>query len=382
MPHNNGWLQRTAQLMAERESQGLTRRRRCVDSLDPRTVEVEGRRYLQFASNDYLGLAFGDNRAAPRQGAAGSALISGYHPAHRALERLLCEATGYEAALLFSSGFAANSAPLALCRKGDRVLADKLAHASILDAALASDATLRRFGHNDMAMLARWLERDAALTLVATESVFSMDGDQAPLAAFVALCRQHGALSWVDDAHGLGIIGRDGLGASTIAKPDLLTLTFGKAMGASGAALLGSQALIDAIVQSARHYIYSTAIPVDLARHLAQQWQRLQLSDGRQRLQARIAQFRCGAQAQGWQLLDSASPIQPILVGESRMALALARRLNQAGIWCPAIRPPTVPKGQARLRVVINAGHEPEDIDRLLAALADARAQEGAYGDR
>ncbi|GAA5194952.1 8-amino-7-oxononanoate synthase [Ferrimonas gelatinilytica] len=379
-PLSEPWQSRAEGVIQERQAQDLLRRRRCVEFTSPRTLICDGRTYLQFASNDYLGLAFDDGEltslsperteSARRRGAGGSALICGYQPAHQRLEQALCEATGFEAALLFSSGFAANAAPFALCRAGDRILADKLVHASVVDGAQASEASLRRFPHNDMATLTRWLEASDSPTMVVSESVFSMDGDQAPMADLVALCRRHGALSWLDDAHGFGVIGKHGLGASELARPDLLTITFGKALGASGAALLGSRGLIEAILQSARHYIFSTAMPVDLADHLVFQLKRAAQPGPRQHLADLIAHFRRGARAQGWSLLDSETPIQPLVLGGSDAALALSAALEAEGIWCPAIRPPTVPRGQARLRIVFNAGHRAEDVDRLLTALA------------
>ncbi len=374
-PHSDPWQQRAEELIRQRRGAGLLRQRRCLESLSPRTLRFEGETYLQFASNDYLGLAFADApvAATPRRGAGGSALICGYQPAHRRLEEALCAATGYEAALLFSSGFAANAAPFGLCRSGDQILADKLVHASVVDGALASDAQLRRFPHNDLSTLARWLTRSDSPTLVVSESLFSMDGDLAPMAELVDLCRRRGALSWLDDAHGFGVIGEQGLGACEFARPDLLTLTFGKALGASGAALLGSRALIEAIQQSARHYIFSTALPVDLAEHLLGQLQRARQPGRRDHLGALIRRFRDGARTQGWSLPEAETPIQPLIVGSSEDALALSASLAERGIWCPAIRPPTVPQGQARLRVVLNAGHRFEDVDRLLAALATVR---------
>ncbi|QIZ76030.1 aminotransferase class I/II-fold pyridoxal phosphate-dependent enzyme [Ferrimonas lipolytica] len=370
MPHPNHWHQRATAIVEQRGSQQLLRQRQCVEAVDGRTVTIDGEQYLQFGSNDYLGLAFA-NEAIAAKGAGAAPLVSGYHRAHQQLEQQLCRATGYEAALLFSSGFAANSAPLALMQAGDRVLADKLAHASIIDAAQASAASLRRFPHNNLEILARWLADSDAPTIVATESVFSMDGDQAPVAKLVALAKQHGALSWIDDAHGFGVIGRDGLGVAQLAKPDLITVTFGKAMGASGAALLGSKILIDAITQHCKHYIYSTAMPVDLAQRLTQRLAGLCCSAPRQQLQRLIEQFRTGALAQGWPLGDSMTPIQPLLCNDTAQALSLAQRLQSHGIWVPAIRPPTVP--QARLRIVINACHSSTDIDTLLQALGANR---------
>ncbi len=377
MPRHDGWAARLNHIVRERQQQGLLRQRRCVEHLNGRQVRFAGQTLLQFASNDYLGLAFDAQPVTP-QGAAASALVSGYQPAHRELEKQLCEFTGYQAALLFSSGYAANSAPLSLLQSGDRILADKLIHTSVIDAAQHSVATLRRFPHNNMAVLARWLAAPLAasganeppLTLVATESLFSMDGDQAPLAEFTALARQYGALSWVDDAHGFGILGEQGRGCVAFARPDLLTVTFGKALGGSGAALLGSHALIEAIMQRSKHYVYSTTITLDQAQRVQQRLAGLLEPAKRRHLQQLIDHFRAGAQAQGWQLSPSQSPIQPLLCADSATAMALSARLQQAQIWVPAIRPPTVP--QARLRIVFNACHQVADVDALLQALGRA----------
>nr|WP_051201779.1 8-amino-7-oxononanoate synthase [Ferrimonas senticii] len=365
----SGWQQRLQQIVTDRQANGLLRQRTVIEPHNGRELSLAGQRLLQFASNDYLGLAFANEPLAP-MGAGASALVSGYHQAHQQLEQQLCQLLGFEAALLFSSGFAANSAPLALLQAGDRLLADKLIHASVVDAAQASAATLRRFPHNNMKVLGRWLGSAPVdgVTMVATESLFSMDGDQAPLADLVALCRQHGALSWIDDAHGFGILGAQGLGASEIAKPDLLTVTFGKALGASGAALLGSKAVIDAILQSSRHYTYSTAMPADLAQRISLRLQTIQTCDKRQHLKQLIAEFRRQAAVHNLPLLPSSSPIQPLLCQNAEHASALALQLRREGLFVAAIRPPTVP--QARVRVVLNACHRLDDISRLVVALA------------
>ncbi|MBY5991054.1 aminotransferase class I/II-fold pyridoxal phosphate-dependent enzyme [Ferrimonas balearica] len=369
MPPVNPFLRRAQQDRAQRERQGLWRQRRCLEAIDGRTLRLEGRDYLQFASNDYLGLAQG-GETPQSQGAGASPLVTGYQRAHRELEQRLCEMTGYESALLFSSGFAANAAPLSLVHSGDRVLADKLSHASLIDAALASPATLRRFPHNDMGTLARWLGNGDSPTLVVSESVFSMDGDRAPMAEMVTLCRQHGALSWFDDAHGFGVIGANGWGAAEYARPDLLTLTFGKAVGAQGAALLGPKVLIEALVQSARHYVYSTGLSVDQAQRVLGQLSRLAEPERRARLWHNVERFCHRAEAAGLVLTDSQSPIVPVITGDNAATLAAFEALKAQGIWVPAIRPPTVPAGQGRLRVVINAEHRDADIDRLVTVLA------------
>ncbi|MBW3163931.1 aminotransferase class I/II-fold pyridoxal phosphate-dependent enzyme [Ferrimonas balearica] len=376
MPPIDPFQQRAQADRARREAQGLWRQRRVIESCDGRTLLHQGRRYLQFASNDYLNLALGG--ASPSaEGAGASPLVTGQHRAHAELEQQLCALTGYPAALLFSSGFAANSAPFSLLQSGDRVLADKLSHASLIDGALASPATLRRFPHNDMDTLGHWLAQADSPTLVVSESVFSMDGDRAPMAEMVALCQRHGALSWLDDAHGFGVIGESGLGAVESARPDLLTLTFGKALGAQGAALLGPQWLIDALLQSARHYIYSTALSVDQARRVSHQLSRLSEPEHRQRLWRNIDRFQALAKSAGLPALASDSAIVPVIIGDNERTLAVADKLKEAGIWVPAIRPPTVPKGQGRLRIVLTAAHTEADIERLVATLAGI-LEEGA----
>ncbi|MBY6105539.1 8-amino-7-oxononanoate synthase [Ferrimonas balearica] len=376
MPPIDPFQQRAQADRARREAQGLWRQRRVIESRDGRTLLHQGRRYLQFASNDYLNLALGG--ASPSaEGAGASPLVTGQHRAHAELEQQLCALTGYPAALLFSSGFAANSAPFSLLQSGDRVLADKLSHASLIDGALASPATLRRFPHNDVDTLGHWLAQADSPTLVVSESVFSMDGDRAPMAEMVALCQRHGALSWLDDAHGFGVIGESGLGAVESARPDLLTLTFGKALGAQGAALLGPQWLIDALLQSARHYIYSTALSVDQARRVSHQLSRLSEPEHRQRLWRNIDRFHALAKSAGLPALASDSAIVPVIIGDNERTLAVADELKEAGIWVPAIRPPTVPKGQGRLRIVLTAAHTEADIERLVATLAGI-LEEGA----
>ncbi|MBY6188576.1 8-amino-7-oxononanoate synthase [Marinobacter hydrocarbonoclasticus] len=371
MPPINPFLRRAQQDRVRRESEGLWRQRVCIEAIDGRTLVHEGRTYLQFASNDYLGLAQGGG-SPTAQGAGASPLVTGHHRVHQTLEQRLCDLTGYEAALLFSSGFAANSAPFSLLKQGDRVLADKLSHASLVDGALASPATLRRFPHNDMNTLHRWLSDSEAPTLVISESVFSMDGDQAPIADLVTLCRTQGALSWLDDAHGFGVIGDAGLGAVEYARPDLLTLTFGKAVGAQGAALLGPGWLIEALTQSARHYIYSTALSVDQAQRVLHQLERLADPERRARLWRNVAQFRQAADAAGLTLTNTQSAIVPVITGDNATTLRVAQRLRSVGLWVPAIRPPTVPAGQGRLRVVLNADHTRDDIARLVAELKAA----------
>lgn len=370
--------------LMERQQQGLRRANSGFEVGTGREIEAAGQRYLNFAGNDYLGLArhplviraWQQAAAHYGVGSGGSALVTGHSAAHRQLVDELCDFTGYPAALLFSSGFAANHGLLSsLLKPGDRLLQDRLNHASLLDGGLASGARMARFGHNDLASLARHLAKAnaaEAATLVVSEGVFSMDGDGAPVAAMAALCRQHDASLLLDDAHGLGVTG-DGRGALAAVSPSELPLymaTFGKACGVGGAFVASDAQTIDYLTNFCRHYIYTTAMPPAQAA-AAQAAIRLIRHDAepRQRLQALISRFRRGAAELGLPLMASASAIQPLLVGEVAATLQLAEALRARGLWAGAIRPPTVPAGQARLRITLSALHHEQDIDRLLDAL-------------
>ncbi|WP_128603074.1 8-amino-7-oxononanoate synthase [Pantoea wallisii] len=350
-----------------------------------REITLEGQRYRHFSSNDYLGLsqhpaviaAWQQGAAESGAGAGASGHVTGYSRHHAQLEEQLADWLGYSRALLFISGFAANQAVIhLLAEKNDRIIADKLAHASLLDAASHSPATLRRFAHNQPASLAKLLATPCdGGTLVVTEGVFSMDGDSAPLAAIAAETQRTGSWLLVDDAHGIGVTGAGGRGScwQQQVKPELLIVTFGKGFGVSGAALLCDAATADYVEQFSRHLIYSTAMPPAQCCALLAALQQIRQGDERrERLQANIAQFRAGAATLPWQLLASGSAIQPLIIGENHAALTLSQQLAQAGCWVSAIRPPTVPPGTARLRITLTAAHQPDDIDYLLEALHDA----------
>ena len=340
------------------------------------------RRYLNFSGNDYLGLSQdAEVIAAWQQGAAkygvgsgGSGHVTGYSDAHAEFEQQLAAWQGYPRALLFISGFAANQAILAaLMQSEDRVLADKLSHASLLEAAAHAPSQLRRFHHNQPGSLQRLLEKPVnGETLVVTEGVFSMDGDAAPLADLHNLSQAHGSWMMVDDAHGVGVIGEAGRGScwQQGIRPELLVVTFGKAFGCSGAAVLCDDATADYLLQFARHLIYSTAMPAAQVCALQASLARIQQDDGlRDKLAANIARFRSGAAGLPYKLTGSQTAIQPVIVGENQPALDLAARLRERGLWVSAIRPPTVPPGSARLRITLTAAHGPEDIDFLLESL-------------
>ena len=363
------------------------RTRRAVEARSAGGVRmrVEGAELLAFCSNDYLGLAshprvveaFIDAAREWGVGSGASHLVSGHCREHHALEEELAEFALRPRALLFSTGYMANLAVVtALLGQGDRVFEDRLNHASLLDAGLASGARFARYPHTDVDALGIRLERaGAGRTMVVTDGVFSMDGDIAPLRELAAACRKNGAWLFVDDAHGLGVLGDTGRGsveAAGLGTDDVPILmgTLGKAFGTSGAFVAGSGELVETLLQQARTYIYTTALPPAMAAaaraalHVAQQepWRR-------QQVLAHVAHFRREATGLGLQLLDSCTPIQPMVLGSEAAAVAASDALRAQGLWVPAIRPPTVPAGTSRLRITFSAAHETADVDRLLEAL-------------
>lgn len=382
------WSQRIETALAQRRAADSLRVRQPVSQGNGRLLQAGERQWRNFSSNDYLGLsrhpqviaAWQEGAARYGVGSGGSGHVTGYSEAHQALEQQLADWLGYPRALLFISGFAANQAVIAaLAQKQDRLVADRLSHASLLEAASLSPAQLRRFAHNDMAALSRLLDAPCSgQQLVITEGVFSMDGDGAPLAEASAVTRQAGGWLMVDDAHGIGVTGEQGRGSCHQAgiRPELLVVTFGKAFGVSGAAVLCSEPLADYLLQFARHLIYSTAMPPAQACALSAALAVIRAPEGealRQHLQGLIARFRAGATQLPFQLAASQTAIQPLMVGDNGRALRLAGCLRERGLWCCAIRPPTVPPGTARLRLTLSAAHRQQDIDALLEALNDCR---------
>ncbi len=336
---------------------------------------------INFASNDYLGLAteaeliesLYHGAKAYGVGSGASPLVTGYQSAHLLLEQKLCQLTGMEAGLLFCSGFSANHALITtLFNQDDCLVADKLIHASVIDGIMASKAKLKRFVHNNVESAANLIKRHAPQAIL-TESVFSMDGDVAPLKALAKLAHDNDAWFIVDDAHGFGVIGEHGLGARELSQDiDILLVTFGKALGCQGAAILGSRALIDYLVANARHYIYSTALSPALA-HVA--LSSLGLIDTqtkyREQLGRNIAQFKQLCAQQSIALLPSETPIQPVLIGDDKACVDIAQNLLERGVKVAAIRPPTVPKGGARLRITLSAKHSQEEIALLVTLLGE-----------
>ena len=372
--------------LAERRTANLYRQRPLLESPQGPLVQVDGRQLLAFCSNDYLGLANHPQvieawrAGAQKWGVGGGAshLVIGHSTPHHQLEEALAEFTGRPRALLFSTGYMANlGAVTALVGQGDSVLEDRLNHASLLDAGLLSGARFSRYLHNDGVSLANRLRKVTGNTLIVTDGVFSMDGDLADLPSLCAEARRAGAWVMVDDAHGFGPLGATGggivehfgLGLDDV---QVLVGTLGKAFGTAGAFVAGSDDLIEALVQFARPYIYTTSQPPALACATLQSLELLRSEHWRrEHLNALIKRFREGAQAIGLELMDSATPIQPILIGDSGRALQLSQMLRERGLLVTAIRPPTVPAGSARLRVTLSAAHSLEQLELLLEALAE-----------
>ncbi|WP_430317568.1 8-amino-7-oxononanoate synthase [Pseudomonas nitroreducens] len=373
--------------LAQRQAEDLYRRRPLLESPQGPEVVIDGQPMLAFCSNDYLGLAnhpevIAALRAgAERWGVGGGAshLVNGHCGPHHELELALAEFTGRPRALLFSTGYMANLGTVtALVGKGDSVLEDRLNHASLLDAGLLSGARFSRYLHNDAASLASRLEKAEGNTLVVTDGVFSMDGDLADLPSLCATARQQNAWVMVDDAHGFGPLGATGGGivehfGLSMEDVPVLVGTLGKAFGTAGAFVAGSEELIETLIQFARPYIYTTSQPPAVACATLKSLELLRAESWRRdHLNALIARFRTGATAIGLRLMDSPTPIQPILIGGSAQAMALSAELRQRGILVGAIRPPTVPAGTARLRVTLSASHTEAQVDRLLVALAES----------
>ncbi|MCF2909336.1 8-amino-7-oxononanoate synthase [Pseudoalteromonas sp. DL2-H2.2] len=364
-----------------RAAASLLRHRQCIDKVSAREIEVGGKRYLNFASNDYLALADQPLNLTGQPGSRSSALVTGFQSVHAAFESQLCEVFGYESALLFASGFAANTSVLqalfndpAIGRESE-LFQDKLNHASLLDGALHSQAKLTRFNHNDVGHLRARLEKSKAKhKLIVTEGVFSMDGDCAPLADIAQLAKTHNAWLMVDDAHALGVVGDNGLGSiERGVKPELLVITFGKAMACQGAAVLCSERVQQYLLQFSREYIYSTAMSPMLTDIAVSQFAQLRGAvSQRAALKDNIAYFTQSAAQLGIAVMPSDTAIQPIVLGSADNALAAQQQLKERGIWLTAIRPPTVPQNAARLRVTLTAAHTTQDIDALLNALKEA----------
>jgi 8-amino-7-oxononanoate synthase len=394
------WAEALSQKLDARREARLYRRRALLHGPQAAELCIDGEKRLAFCSNDYLGLAdHPEVRKALSEalsdhgvGSAASHLVVGHSSVHHALEEALAEFLGRERALLFSTGYMANVGTIsALLGRGDAVLADRHVHASLLDGAVLSRARLHRYAHGRVEQLESRLQTSKAThKLVITDGVFSMDGDLAPLPALAACCARHDAWLMVDDAHGIGVLGADGGGTLAhygmgAAEVPVLVGTLGKAFGTFGAFVAGENLLIEALIQYARPYIYTTALPPVLAAASlasleiirAEPWRRRRLRD-------LVARFRHGAAALNLPLAASDTPIQPVILGDADAVLRASDGLAERGIHVTAIRPPTVPKGRARLRLTFTANHTLAHVDRLLQALSevlDAGAISPLVGD-
>ncbi len=371
--------------LARLDAEDLRRRRRITESAQGVRVLIEGRHYLSFASNDYLGLAAHPDLveaacAAAQKfgvGAGASHLLTGHHALHEAFEAAFARFVGLPSALLFSTGYMANLGVItSLLGRHDAIFADRLNHASLVDAARLSGADHQRYRHNDLADLEQRLAASTAPTkLIATDTVFSMDGDIARVPELLALAEKYDAWAYLDDAHGFGVLGDQGQGILATCPlpraPRLIYLaTLGKAAGVSGAAVAGSADLIEFLLNRARTWIYTTAQPPMLAAAALKSLELIAAGEERRaHLQALIDHLRTRLAPLPWRLMDSSTPIQPLLVGDSAIAMRLSQQLAERGLWLPAIRPPTVPEGTARLRISLSAAHRLEDIDELAVAL-------------
>lgn len=383
-----------ANKLAQRQAQNLYRTRRVMDSPQGAEIVVDGKRLLCFCSNDYLGLANHPlvieamQKGAAEYGAGSGAahLVCGHQTPHHALEEELAAFVKRPRALLFSTGYMANLGVIgALAQAGDVVHQDRHNHASLLDAAVLSRARLKRYAHNDMAALEQRLAADAGnnrTTLIASDGVFSMDGDLAPVAELSDLARRYSSWLIIDDAHGLGVLGAQGGGIlehfNLSGQHDVHALvgTLGKAFGSFGAFVAGSEELIETLIQQARSYIYTTALPPAVACATRASLQLVQ-SEGwrREHLHKLIAHFHAGANHCNLPLLPSITPIQPLLIGDSKTTLDWSEALLARGILVTAIRAPSVARGGARLRITLSAAHSEAQVDRLLEALAEIARQ-------
>ncbi len=376
--------------LAALETKGLRRSLEPLATAQGPVVEVGGRRLVNLCSNDYLGLA-SDPRlkraaaaAVEREGAgAGAArLIAGDLPVHGELERRLARLKGTEAALLFSSGYHANAGVIgALVGRDDAVFCDELDHASILDGCQLSRAQMVRYRHGDMGELAKLLEKTKARRkLVATDAVFGMDGDAAPLAEIVELCRRHGVMLYLDEAHSTGVLGETGAGLAeavglACADVDVIMGTLGKALGSFGAFVAGSRPLVDWLTSRCRTFIFTTALPpAPCGAAIAALDVLEQEPERRARLAALSTRMKAGLERMGFSMAGVVAPIFPVILGEEQVSLAASRQLRERGFFVRAIRPPTVPRGTSRLRVSITASHDEGQVDDFLRALAEVLA--------
>jgi 8-amino-7-oxononanoate synthase len=375
--------------LEQRRVDGLLRQRRLLDSPQAEHIIANQKPYLSFCSNDYLGLANCPELIAAMQKAAGdsgvgsgaSNLITGHHRYHDSLEKQLARFVDMPAALLFSTGYMANIGVLgALAGRGDTIFADKLNHACLNDGAYFSYADFHRYPHNDVAALEKLLQASKARhKLIAADAVFSMDGDIAPIPEYLALCEKYDAYLYLDDAHGFGVLGEHGQGSLNhfkIKSPRIIVMaTLGKAAGVAGAFVAGEQVVIDYLIQKAKSYVYSTPAPPALSATLSASVQLIEQGDDlRANLKTLIVYLKENLRLKKWKLLESDTAIQPLIIGSNEESLAVSEYLQTHGILVPAIRPPTVPTGTARLRISLSAAHRLDDVKQLVAAIHQAES--------
>ena len=374
----------------QRKADGLLRQRRLLDSPQAEHIVANDKKYLSFCSNDYLGLANHPALIAAMQAAAGdsgvgsgaSNLITGHHRYHDTLEKQLAKFVEMPAALIFSTGYMANIGVIsALMGRNDAVFADKLNHACLNEGAYLSRAQFHRFAHNDVAALEKLLQNSTAKhKLIAADAVFSMDGDIAPMPAYLRLCEQYNAYLYVDDAHGFGVLGKHGKGSLShynLKSPRIIYMaTLGKAAGVAGAFVAGEQVVIDYLIQKANSYVYSTPAPPALSATLSASINLIEQGDDlRAHLQHLIATLKANLKLKTWQLMPSDTAVQPLVVGSNKAAVGLSEYLQKYGILVPAIRPPTVPVNTARLRISLSAAHSVKDVVKLAQAINQAESE-------
>ncbi len=371
--------------LREKQQSHLYRATRISESAQQPRMHIGGKPYLTFCSNDYLGLANHPTiiqsfqQASNKYGVGSGAahLINGHSIEHQKLEEELAEFTGRERALLFSTGYMANLGVVnALMERGDIIFADRLNHASLVDAGLLSNAKMQRYPHNDLSRLDNLYSKNTATnTMILSDGVFSMDGDVAEVKALAKIAKQHQAWLIIDDAHGFATLGKTGAGLleqQGLSQEDvpILMATLGKGIGTAGAFIAGSNELIEYLIQTARTYIFTTAMPPAIAAATRTSLKLVQQENWRRdKLNALIKQFKQGAKQLGITLMPSDTAIQPIMIGSSELAVSLSQKLQQKGILLTAIRPPTVPNNTARLRVTFSASHSEDDVAFLLDCL-------------
>ncbi|MDB5732079.1 MAG: 8-amino-7-oxononanoate synthase [Variovorax sp.] len=405
MDLNPSWIDEFPARIAELDHAHLRRRRRVVTPLGGARLQIDGEPMLAFCSNDYLGLAghpaLAEAACAGARefgvGSGGSPLVSGHSAANAALERELAAFTRLPRALYFYAGYATNIGIVpALVGAGDALFSDALNHACLIDGARLSRAQIHRYPHADLGALdAALAASPARRKLVVSDAVFSMDGDIADLPGLLALCERHDALLLIDDAHGFGVLGPQGRGSLAhfglegprVERRVLYMATLGKAAGVAGAFVAGSDTLVEWLLQKTRSYIFATAAPPLLASALRASLRLVEQEEERRtHLQRLVVRLRAGLApalaGTGWTLRDSSTAVQALVVGRNDEALALMEGLRERGLWVPAIRPPTVPQGEARLRIALSAAHTEADVDRLVAALLEAAARSAGTRER